>query len=119
MAGRGTPNPPGVRRGGRGKGTGNIISRDVKEMILQALHQVGGVDYLVQRAQKNPVAFLALLGRLLPTQVTGKDGGAILLDPGSLTDAEVADRISSLRRITVLAGTPEEEELPDEPTDVV
>ena len=40
------------------------------------------------------MAFMALLGKLLPTQVTGKDGGAILnaFDPTTLTDAELAAR---------------------------
>lgn len=51
---------------GRPKGKGNRISGDVKEMILTALTNVGGVAYLQEQAQKNPVAFMALIKAILP-----------------------------------------------------
>lgn len=47
-------------------------------MVLRALDQVGGVEYLVQQAKENPVAFLTLLGKILPTQVTGENGGPLM-----------------------------------------
>ncbi len=40
-------------------------------MILEALHRVGGLDYLARQAEQNPKTFLLLLGRVLPLQVTG------------------------------------------------
>ena len=46
-------------------------------MILAALSKAGGVKYLVMQANKNPAAFLALVGKVIPLQVTGKDGGPI------------------------------------------
>jgi len=46
-------------------------------MILQALHTAGGVEYLYQQAFDNPKAFLALVGKVLPLQVTGEGGGAL------------------------------------------
>ena len=46
-------------------------------MILEALDKKGGVDYLVIQADKNPKAFLSLLGRVLPLQVTGEGGGPV------------------------------------------
>jgi hypothetical protein len=54
---------------GRPKGLGNKLPTELKEMILQALDEKGGVQYLKQQAGKNPKAFLALLGRVLPLQV--------------------------------------------------
>lgn len=36
-------------------------------MILGALSDAGGQKYLATQAQKNPVAFMSLLGRILPT----------------------------------------------------
>jgi hypothetical protein len=48
--------------------------------VLTALSELdtrGGIDYLKRQAEANPVAFLGLLGRLLPKQVTGVDGGPI------------------------------------------
>ncbi|SEJ99935.1 hypothetical protein SAMN03159494_04250 [Achromobacter sp. NFACC18-2] len=46
-------------------------------MILEALDRKGGADYLVTQAEENPKAFLSLLGRVLPLQVTGDGGGPV------------------------------------------
>lgn len=59
----------GVRIGGRQKGTPNKLTGDVKAMILEALDQKGGVKYLVAQADSNPVAFLTLVGKVLPMTV--------------------------------------------------
>jgi len=55
--------------GGRQKGTPNKLNKTVKEMIVQALHKSGGVDYLVQQAQLSPAAFLSLVGKIVPTEL--------------------------------------------------
>src|SRR5262249_12669512 len=76
MVGRpkGTP-----KTGGRKKGTPNKISSALKEAILEAAEQAGGEDgivgYLVVQALANPVAFMSLLGKVLPMTIgdTGKD----------------------------------------------
>lgn len=70
--GKGTPGP------GRPKGSANRENKMLREMILEALEQKGGVEYLAAQADKNPKAFLALLSRVLPLQVTGEGGGAII-----------------------------------------
>lgn len=57
------------KRGGRKKGTPNKLNGTLKEMILQALSNAGGVEYLERCAQKQPQAFLSLVGRVLPLQV--------------------------------------------------
>ena len=62
---------PGERRGGRQKGTPNKLTRDVKQAILEAFEKVGGKDYLARQAKENPQAFMTLLGKVLPTQITG------------------------------------------------
>lgn len=68
--GDGTPGP------GRKKGVPNKINADLKSMILGALDKAGGVDYLTTQANVSPAAFLALIGKVLPTtlQGTGADG---------------------------------------------
>ncbi len=48
-------------------------------MILEALDNAGGVKYLTDTAKKNPTAFLTLVGKVLPLQLTGENGGAILI----------------------------------------
>jgi hypothetical protein len=66
-----------AKTGGRRKGTPNKLNADVKAMILGALHQAGGEDWLLEQANANPVAFMTLIGKILPLQVTGKDGGPL------------------------------------------
>lgn len=63
--------------GGRVKGTPNKFTGELKEMILTALSEAGGVEYLVRQAEKSPTAFLALVGKVLPLQLTGENGGDI------------------------------------------
>ena len=41
-------------------------------MILNALSDVGGEQYLARQANENPSSFMTLLGKVLPTQVTGQ-----------------------------------------------
>ena len=65
---------------GRKAGVPNAISRDIKEMVIGALCTVGGENYLARQAEQNPVAFMGLIGRVLPLQVTGENGGALLVD---------------------------------------
>ena len=72
--------PKGLPKyGGRAPGTPNKITKQLKDMILEALDNAGGAQYLTEQAQKNPKAFLALLGRVLPTTLQGTDGGAIVV----------------------------------------
>lgn len=70
-----------ARVGGRQKGTPNKIDGDIKRMVIHALHYAGGVDYLTAQAHKHPVAFLGLVGRVLPLQVTGTGtNGAVIYE---------------------------------------
>lgn len=69
----------GQKTGGRQKGTPNKASAALKDMILGALDDAGGRDYLRRQAVENPGPFMSLLGKVLPTQVTGEGGGPIEL----------------------------------------
>lgn len=65
---------------GRKKGTPNKTTALLKDAILKAAAQAGNgdmVEYLTQQATANPGPFMALLGKVLPMQVTGADGGPI------------------------------------------
>jgi hypothetical protein len=66
--------PPAAGRG-RPKGSPNKVGAAIKEMVVTALneaHEDGGVAYLKEQASKNPVAFLGLVGKVLPLQVAGE-----------------------------------------------
>lgn len=71
----------GEKRPGQGRPKGSLDgnNRLIRTMIADALDQAGGVDYLVARANdpRTASAFLTLVGKVLPVQVTGEDGGAI------------------------------------------
>lgn len=56
---------------GKPKGAVNKVTKELKEMILQALENKGGVSYLEQQAEANPNAFLTLIGKVLPMTVQG------------------------------------------------
>lgn len=67
---------------GRPKGTPNKTPAAIKDMILTALSDAGGAEYLLKRANdpRTAAAFLGLVGKVLPMQVTGEGGGAIRLE---------------------------------------
>jgi len=72
----------GARSGaGRKKGVPNKVTAVLKDAILQAGDNAGGNDglvgYLTDQAKENPAPFLALLGKVLPLQVTGEGGGPV------------------------------------------
>jgi hypothetical protein len=75
-----------AKTGGRQAGTPNKIGADVRAMVLAALERAGGEDYLLEQATANPRAFLTLLGRIIPTQVTGKDDAPLI--PESASDLD-------------------------------
>jgi hypothetical protein len=70
---------------GRAKGTPNKTTALIKEAIIKAAEAVGEdmngkgklTGYCKFLARTEPKAFAQLLGRILPLQVTGEDGGAL------------------------------------------
>lgn len=66
---------------GRKKGVPNKTTALLKDAILHAAERAGGkaglVGYLTEQATQNPGPFLALLGKVLPIQHAGHDGGAL------------------------------------------
>ena len=70
--------PPGS---GRPKGTPNKITSELKAMILGALADAGGQEYLKKQALKNPTAFMALLGKVLPSEIKGMgENGELIIE---------------------------------------
>lgn len=92
------PSKPGERRGGRQKGTPNKQTGLLKDAILLAAERAGGAEgmagYLETQAKANPGPFMALLGKVLPTQLTGDPNAPVV------------------QRLEIIGG------LPDQPTSV-
>ena len=70
-----------TKRGGRAKGTPNKTTALLKDAILKAADAAGGkggtVAYLTDQATDNPAAFMGLLGKVLPLQISGEGGGPV------------------------------------------
>lgn len=58
---------------GRPKGAQNKVTKELKEMILSALDNAGGIEYLERKANdpRTASAFLALIGKVLPMTIQG------------------------------------------------
>jgi len=62
--------PKGLpKTGGRKKGTTNKVTGEVREMISEALSELGGKEYLIRQGKENPVAFLGLVGKSMPKEI--------------------------------------------------
>ena len=70
----------------RRKGVPNKITASVKEMILMTLQQAGGVDYLLRQAESEPKAFLSLVGRILPLEVSGPSAQPLVIQFSAADD---------------------------------
>lgn len=70
----------GRKTGGRQKGTPNKITGAVKDMVLTALDNAGGIKYLEAQAKANPTAFLTLIGKVIPLQVAGDPDNPVALE---------------------------------------
>ena len=66
-----TRKPP--EKGGSRKGVPNKVTAELKTMILEALDNAGGVEYLERKANdpRTAGAFLGLIGKVLPMTVQG------------------------------------------------
>jgi hypothetical protein len=65
---RGKPFVKGDQRAGRPKGSKNRVPLIFKQALLEALAEAGGVEYLKCVAKDHPCEFLAVCGRLLPSE---------------------------------------------------
>lgn len=77
---------PGVKTGGRQKGTPNKTTALLKDAILRAAENAGNrvgddglVSYLTEQAESNPGPFMALLGKVLPMQIAGDEDNPVKL----------------------------------------
>jgi hypothetical protein len=67
-------------KGGSRKGRPNKVTATLKQMILDALDGAGGLDYLIEQAHKNPVAFIALIGKVLPMTLASDPNDPLVVE---------------------------------------
>lgn len=105
--------PKGLPKyGGRKKGTPNKITAlasDVRRVIFEAFDLLGGVNYLVTVGRTEPKTFCALLGRVLPSEISGPNGGPIqtqqIQDLSKLSDED----LNRLEQLIRKASEPEDD----------
>lgn len=105
-----------LQMGGGRAGKPSRLNHSIKQMVEQALHKAGGVEYLARQAEQNPTAFLGLVGRVLPLQVTaGADGSAIhlhLLAANAVTEKLLAVTVETTSEQPVIDGDVTDETIP-------
>ena len=70
------------KTGGRRPGVTNKTTALLKDAVLVAAERAGKGDivaYLERQAEENPVAFLGLLGRVLPLQLRGDSDNPLVI----------------------------------------
>ena len=71
----------GGKRAGAGRPAGSLDKGNalIRDMLADALNELGGVDYLVRcgNDSRTKAAFLGLIGKMMPTQETGEGGGPV------------------------------------------
>ena len=65
---------------GRKKGATNKVSRQAKDNISAVFVRLGGTAAMARWARKNQSEFYRIYSRLIPVEVTGKDGGALAIE---------------------------------------
>ena len=82
-------------KGGKREGAGrkpnvpNKLNAEIKDMIHTAFNTLGGADYLVEQGKENPVAFMTLLGKVIPKDIKADVNIRTVLKRIDLTGGDV------------------------------
>jgi hypothetical protein len=63
-------------------------------MLRESLDKLGGVRYLVRQGEKNPTAYMALIGKIIPQQIDA----TIRRELPEMTRAELLELLDSADR---------------------
>jgi hypothetical protein len=78
------PKPPAILR-----------TRNVKEQFQHAFELIGGIPRLAHWAHANPDKFYSLYSKLIPTAVTGGDGGPLRIELSWVNGRDTSGRSPS------------------------
>ncbi|MBT4934717.1 MAG: hypothetical protein HOJ87_05875 [Rhodospirillaceae bacterium] len=66
-----------------------LITPEIKDGIIEAFDQVGGVDYLIEIARRDPPTFCRLLAAIIPSEIKASVTATHRLDLGkAMMEAE-------------------------------
>lgn len=77
--------PPAAGKG-RKRGSVNKMTKTIKEAIEAAFLKVGAADYLATMAIEQPVAFMTLLGKVLPSQIDHQSSDGSMSPPKTMVE---------------------------------
>jgi hypothetical protein len=77
----------------------------MREIIMVAFTKAGGCDYLVRQSKEEPKAFMALLGRVVPQEVSVHLGGGIDLGEAMRIAQDRVARLNAPKDVTPTADT--------------
>ena len=86
------------KTGGRQKGTPNKFTASVRDAVEAAFNAAGGAEYLARQADENPVAFMSLLGKVLPREITAEvkaDVAVSTINASALSSAALAEILAA------------------------
>jgi len=80
-------------RRGRPKGSPNKVTASIKEAFKIAFDEMGGPEALIAWGRDNQTDFYKLVTKLIPTELTGADGGPIKTETAiPAEDKEIINR---------------------------
>ncbi len=66
-----------------------LMTPEIKDGLLQAFDQSGGVDYLVELALRDPPTFCMLLAKIIPSEIKAEINNTSTVDLGAaMAEAE-------------------------------
>ena len=83
-------------RGGRAKGTPNKTTATVRSILTQAFEGTGGLIAFIEWGKENRGEFYKLWAKMLPTQITGEDGGPIRFTREELAGLSIEQLVAML-----------------------
>ena len=99
--------PGSPKTGGRPKGSANIITRDLRNMVMTALSEAGGVEYLVKQANERPEVFFRLLAKCLPQTLEKSEEEDVVVRlnfSGAMRRSTPINGVDATRRLPENAG---------------
>jgi hypothetical protein len=72
-----------------------VKTRNVRDQFQFAFELIGGIPRLAHWAHQNPDKFFALYSKLIPTQVSGTDGGPVRVQLSWLNARDTTGRSAS------------------------